>query len=84
VQLAGTFTAQEEAAIVIGVLSLVSVTLIFMILYERYQSVALALIILTIIPLALIGRVIALSLAGQPLSVASMIGLITPGRHCRP
>ena len=69
-QLEGTFRAQEEAAFVIGVLSLVSLALVFMVLYERYQSVILTLIILTTIPLALIGSVIALWVAGQPLSVA--------------
>jgi len=76
-QLAGTFSAQEEAAFVIGILSLVSLALIFMVLYQRYQSVVLAAIILTTIPLALIGSVVALIIAGQPLSVASMIGFIT-------
>jgi heavy-metal exporter, HME family len=76
-QLSGTFTAQEEAAFVIGILSLVSLTLIFMVLHQRYQSAVLACIILTTIPLALIGSVIALIVAGQPLSVASMIGFIT-------
>ena len=73
----GTFRAQEEAAFVIGILSLVSLALIFMVLYQRYQSAVLAAIILTNIPLALIGSVIALLIAGQPLSVASMIGFIT-------
>jgi len=77
VQLHGTFRAQEEAALVIGLLSLVSLALIFMVLYQRYHSAVLAAIILTSIPLALIGSVIALALAGQPLSVASMIGFIT-------
>ena len=77
VQLHGTFRAQEEAALVIGLLSLVSLALIFTVLYQRYQSVVLAAIILMSIPLALIGSVIALALAGQPLSVASMIGFIT-------
>jgi HME family heavy-metal exporter len=76
-QLEGTFRAQEDAAFVIGALSLVSLALIFMVLFQRYQSTALAVIILTNIPLALIGSVIALGVAGQPLSVASMIGFIT-------
>ena len=76
-QLHGTFRAQEEATLVIGLLSLVSLSLIFLVLYQRYQSVVLALIILLSIPLALIGSVLALILAGQPLSVASMIGFIT-------
>ena len=75
--LEGTFQAQEEATLVIGGLSLVSLSLIFVVLYTRYQSAALALIIMANIPLALIGSVIALTLAGQPLSVASMIGFIT-------
>jgi heavy-metal exporter, HME family len=51
--------------------------MIFIVLYSRYRSVALALIVLGGIPLALIGSVIALNIAGQPLSVASMIGFIT-------
>jgi HME family heavy-metal exporter len=75
--LEGTFQAQEEAARTIGLLSLVSLTLIFAILYSRYRSAALALIVMGSVPLALIGSVIALWLAGQPLSVASMIGFIT-------
>ncbi|MHB2166473.1 efflux RND transporter permease subunit [Alsobacter sp. R-9] len=73
----GTFKAQEEATLVIGALSLVSLALVFMVLYTRYQSAALAAIILTNIPLGLIGSVVALWIAGQPLSVASMIGFIT-------
>jgi HME family heavy-metal exporter len=61
----------------IGILSLISLAMIFAILYSRYRSVVLALIVMGSIPLALIGSVAALWLAGQPLSVASMIGFIT-------
>jgi len=75
--LEGTFQAQEQAGRTIGLLSIVSFSLIFAILYSRYRSVALALIIMGSVPLALIGSVAALFLAGQPLSVASMIGFIT-------
>jgi HME family heavy-metal exporter len=76
-QLEGTFQAQEEASRLIGVLSLISLAMIFAILYSRYRSTVLALIVMGSIPLALIGSVAALWLAGQPLSVASMIGFIT-------
>jgi HME family heavy-metal exporter len=76
-RLEGTFRAQEEAAFVIGILSLASLGLIFMVLYQRYQSAVLTAIILANIPLALVGSVAALWIAGQPLSVASMIGFIT-------
>lgn len=77
IRLDGTFQAQEQAANTIGLLSLMSLALIFLVLYSRYQSAILSGIILMNIPLGLIGSVLALSLAGQPLSVASMIGFIT-------
>jgi HME family heavy-metal exporter len=75
--LEGTFQAQEEATRLIGLLSLLSLGAIFTVLYSRYRSAVLSLIIMGNIPLALIGSVIALWLAGQPLSVATMIGFIT-------
>jgi HME family heavy-metal exporter len=77
VSLEGTFQAQEQAARTIGLLSMVSLLLIFAILYSRYRSAVLSLIIIGSVPLALIGSVAALWLVGQPLSVASMIGFIT-------
>jgi heavy-metal exporter, HME family len=75
--LEGTFQAQEQASRTIAILSLVSLSLIFAMLYSRYRSAVLALIIMGSVPLALIGSVAALALAGQPLSVASMIGFVT-------
>ena len=75
--LEGTFQAQEEASRRIGILSVVSLALIFAILYSRYRSAVLALIIMGGVPLALIGSVAALALTDQPLSVASMVGFIT-------
>jgi HME family heavy-metal exporter len=75
--LEGTFQAQEEASRRIGILSVVSLALIFAILYSRYRSAVLAMIIMGGVPLALIGSVAALALTDQPLSVASMVGFIT-------
>ena len=75
--LEGTFQAQEESMRTIGGLSLISLAMVFAILYSRYRSTLFALIIMGSVPLALIGSVIALWWAGQPLSVASMIGFIT-------
>ena len=54
-----------------------SLLLIFVVLYTRYRSAVLALIIMGNVPLALIGSVAALWIAGQPFSVASAIGFIT-------
>jgi heavy-metal exporter, HME family len=75
--LEGTFEAQEEATRRIGLLSIVSLLLIFAILYSRYRSSVLSLIVIGSVPMALVGSVAALWIAGQPLSVASMIGFIT-------
>ena len=75
--LEGTFAAQEESMRTIGGLSAVSALLVFALLYSRYRSALFAAIIMGSVPLALIGAVAALWLAGQPLSVASMIGFVT-------
>ncbi|MBX3522327.1 MAG: efflux RND transporter permease subunit [Xanthobacteraceae bacterium] len=77
VQLEGNFAAQASASRKIAGLSAISLLLIFAVLYSRYRSVALTLIILGSIPFALVGSVAALLLAGLPLSVASMIGFVT-------
>lgn len=77
ISLEGTFQAQEESMRTIGLLSLVSLAMIFAILYSRYRSILFVAIIMASVPLALIGSVTALWLAGQPLSVASMVGFIT-------
>jgi HME family heavy-metal exporter len=75
--LEGTFAAQEQSMRTIGGLSAVSALLVFALLYSRYRSALFAAIIMGSVPLALIGAVVALWIAGQPLSVASMIGFVT-------
>lgn len=75
--LEGQFQAQEEASRLIAGLALISFAMIFLVLYSRYQSLRLALMIMGNIPLALVGSVIALKLTNGVLSVASLIGFIT-------
>ena len=77
ITLGGQFQAQEEASRLIGLLSIVSLTLMFVVLYTRYQSAVLSALIMVNIPLALVGAVIGLWLSGQPLSVAAMVGFVT-------
>ena len=77
VRVEGQYEAQREATLTIGGLALVSFGLIFALLYSRYRSVAMALIVMAGVPMALVGSVIALWIAGLPLSVASMIGFVT-------
>ncbi|HWV17631.1 MAG TPA: efflux RND transporter permease subunit [Rhodocyclaceae bacterium] len=75
--LEGQFQAQEEAARLIGLLSIASLLLMFAVLYSRYCSTTLALMVMANIPLALIGAVLGLWLSGQPLSIAALVGFIT-------
>lgn len=77
VNLEGNYEAQQSATRQIAGLSAISLLLILAVLYSRYRSIALALIILGSIPFALVGSVVALWLVGLPLSVASMIGFVT-------
>ncbi len=77
ISLEGQFQAQEQATRLILGLSLVSLTMMFLVLYSRYRSAVLAAIIMANIPLALIGAVAAMWVSGVSLSVATMVGFIT-------
>ena len=77
ISLEGQFQAQEQATSLIVGLSGLSLAMMFLVLYSRYRSAVLAAIIMANIPLALIGSVVAMWLAGVSLSVATMVGFIT-------
>lgn len=76
-QLEGQFHAQEQASQQMLVLGTLALLLIVVVLYSRYQSLTLSAIIMGNIPMAMIGGVLGLWLAGQTLSVASLVGFIT-------
>ena len=77
ITLGGQFQAQEEASRLVGLLSIVSLVLMFVVLFSRYKSVTLSALIMANIPLALVGAVLGLWISGQPLSVAALVGFIT-------
>jgi HME family heavy-metal exporter len=77
VTLGGQFQAQEQASRLVGMLSVVSLVLMFVVLYSRYKSAILSALIMVNIPLALVGAVLGLWISGQPLSIAALIGFIT-------
>ncbi|MGV6809229.1 MAG: efflux RND transporter permease subunit [bacterium] len=77
ITLDGQFEAQAQASQRIALLAAIAALLVFLVLYSRYQSSVLALLIMNNIPFALVGSVIGLWLSGQPLSIAAMIGFIT-------
>jgi HME family heavy-metal exporter len=73
----GDYAVQQAATTRIAILSLISLTLIFAVLYTRYHSAVLALIVMLNVPLALIGGVAALWIVGGTLSLATAIGFIS-------
>ncbi len=72
----GSYKQQQEAARTIALLFGAAILIVFTLLYNRYQSTALTLMIMANIPLALIGGVLAVWISGMPLSIASMVGFV--------
>ena len=77
VEYGGQFESQQSASRRLLVLGLVAMLGLFMLLVLAFGSTRDALIVMVNLPLALIGGVAGVFLAGGVLSVASMIGFIT-------
>ncbi|HSH28337.1 MAG TPA: CusA/CzcA family heavy metal efflux RND transporter [Thiohalobacter sp.] len=76
VEWGGQFENQQRAAKRLGLVVPVSLGLIFLLLFSTFGSVRQALLVLSNIPFALIGGVVALWLSGEYLSVPASVGFI--------
>lgn len=72
----GQFENQQRAAATLSLVIPVSLGLIFLLLFSTFGSVRQALLVLSNIPLAMIGGVFALWLSGEYLSVPASVGFI--------
>jgi len=79
IRVSGQFEAQEKATRLITLLSVLSLLAMFGILYLHFRSANLALQVLMSIPMAFVGAAALVVLTGQPLSVATLVGLIALG-----
>ncbi len=77
VEFGGQFESEQEATKIITMLSLVSLCIIFLILFFQFGKIKPALFILINLPLALIGGVWSVFLSDGIISVASLVGFIT-------
>lgn len=77
VAIEGQWKTQREATKRVGLLSLVSLSLVFGVLWMHFRSATLAGLVLAALPLALVGAVAAIWSSGGILSVASLIGAVT-------
>ena len=73
----GQFESAEEATRTIGLLSLLSLAVVFLILFTEFGSVRQALLVMVNLPLALVGGLFAVLLTGGVLNVATLVGFIT-------
>ena len=76
VEFGGQFENQQRAAATLSLVIPVSLGLIFLLLFSTFGSVRQAALVLSNIPLAMIGGVFALWLSGEYLSVPASVGFI--------
>ena len=72
----GQFENQQRAASRLSIVIPVALFLIFILLFSTFRSVRQALLILSIIPFALVGGIVALWVTGEYLSVPASVGFI--------
>lgn len=72
----GQFENQQRAASRLAIVIPVALGLIFIVLFSTFRSVRQALLILSIIPFALVGGIVALWITGEYLSVPASVGFI--------
>lgn len=76
VEFGGQFENQQRAAATLSLVIPISLGLIFLLLFSTFGSVRQAVLVLSNIPLAMIGGVFALWLSGEYLSVPASVGFI--------
>ena len=77
IEFGGQFESEAKASKTIWVLSLVSIALIAMILYQEFQKMRDVIFALVNLPLSLIGGIWAVWLTDGIVSIASLVGFIT-------
>ncbi|MBP5621911.1 MAG: efflux RND transporter permease subunit [Thermoguttaceae bacterium] len=77
VRLSGLFESEASASQTLVALSCLSALAIFLLLFRMFRSANLALQVMSIVPLALVGSVVALTLTGQSRTIPSLIGMIS-------
>jgi copper/silver efflux system protein len=73
----GQFESEAHASRLVGLLSLLAILAVFFLLYVAFSNLRLAVLMMSNLPLALIGGVAAVFIGGGVLSIASMVGFIT-------
>jgi len=79
IRVSGQFEAQAEATRVVSILSLLSLGVMFLLIFLHFRSANLAVQTLLNIPMAFVGAVAFIVLTDQTISIATLVGLISLG-----
>ncbi len=77
IEYGGQFEAEEQASRTLVITSLLSLLVIFLLLFQEFKNIKIASIILLNLPLALIGGVFTIYFTSGIMSIPSIIGFIT-------
>ena len=77
IEYGGQFESAESAANALLLASVISIIVIFLLLFNQFRNAVQSLVILLNLPLALIGGVVAVWLSGGVVSIPSIIGFIS-------
>ncbi len=77
VEYGGQFESEEAASRTLAITSILSILVIFMLLYGQFHNATQAAVVLLNLPLALIGGVVSLLLTSQIISIPAIIGFIS-------
>jgi Cu(I)/Ag(I) efflux system membrane protein CusA/SilA len=77
VEYGGQFESEKRASQTIIIISILSIFIIFMLLYKQFLRIDLSLVVLVNLPLALIGGVVSILLCGGVMNIPAIIGFIS-------
>lgn len=77
IEYGGQFESAQNASRTLALATIVSILVIFLLLYGEFRNTSLSLIVLCSLPLALIGGVLAVFFSSGVISIPSIIGFIT-------
>ncbi|TXF90168.1 efflux RND transporter permease subunit [Neolewinella aurantiaca] len=78
-QLAGRFLTDQSRVGELGGVLLVSLLLLYLILAAQFEGVKLPLVVLLVVPISLVGSLLALWFTGGSLNLLSLIGMVVTG-----
>lgn len=78
-QLAGRYFTDQSRVGELGGVLLVSLLLLYLILAAQFEGLRLPLVVLLVVPVSLVGTLVALWLAGESLNLLSLIGMVVTG-----